>query len=223
MNKQARPRLTEHGLEPVPGLPEALPSGEVLLWQGAPVWSEIAQRVFLVRWVGGYFVALVLWELMNGTLQGGMAADVIGPAMLLMLVGAVAIGILALLAKIVARTSVYSITSRRLVMRVGVALPITINIPFVALAGASLRNRKDGAGDIILELLPSHRISWIALWPHCGGWSFGHPKPMLRGIANAAAVAEILGNAVATSTGVGMSRSALGAESTMPHTEAAMA
>jgi hypothetical protein len=152
-----------------------------------------------------------------------MAADVIGPAMLLMLVGAVAIGILALLAKIVARTSVYSITSRRLVMRVGVALPITINIPFVALAGASLRNRKDGAGDIILELLPSHRISWIALWPHCGGWSFGRPKPMLRGIANAAAVAEILGNAVATSTGVGMSRSALGAESTMPHTEAAMA
>jgi len=122
---------------------------------------------------------------MNGTLQGGMAADVIGPAMLLMLVGAVAIGILALLAKIVARTSVYSITSRRLVMRVGVALPITINIPFVALAGASLRNRKDGAGDIILELLPSHRISWIALWPHCGGWSFGRPKPMLRGIANA--------------------------------------
>jgi hypothetical protein len=108
-------------------------------------------------------------------------------------------------------------------MRVGVALPITINIPFVALAGASLRNRKDGAGDIILELLPSHRISWIALWPHCGGWSFGRPKPMLRGIANAAAVAEILGNAVATSTGVGMSRSALGAESTMPHTEAAMA
>ena len=94
---------------------------------------------------------------------------------------------------------------------------------FVALAGASLRNRKDGAGDIILELLPSHRISWIALWPHCGGWSFGRPKPMLRGIANAAAVAEILGNAVATSTGVGMSRSALGAESTMPHTEAAMA
>jgi hypothetical protein len=46
---------------------------------------------------------------------------------------------------------------------------------------------------------------------------------MLRGIANAAAVAEILGNAVATSTGVGMSRSALGAESTMPHPEAAMA
>ena len=129
---QARPRLTEHGLEPVPGLPEALPSGEVLLWQGAPLWSEIAQRVFLVRWVGGYFVALFLWELMDGTLQGGMAADVIGPAMLLMLVGAVAIGILALLAKIVARTSVYSITSRRLVMRVGVALPITINIPFVA-------------------------------------------------------------------------------------------
>ena len=213
----ARPRLTEHGLEPVPGLPEALPAGEVLLWQGAPEWSEIAQRVFMMRWVGGYFVALTLWEIMNVTLQGGVATDVIGPVMLLVLAGAVAVGILALLA------SIYSITSRRLVMRVGVALPITINIPFVALAGASLRNRKDGAGDIVLELLPSHRISWIALWPHCGGWSFGRPKPMLRGIANAAEVAEILGNAVANTTGLGISRTALGVESAMPQAEAAMA
>lgn len=219
----ARPRLTEHGLEPVPGLPEALPAGEVLLWQGAPEWSEIAQRVFMMRWVGGYFVALALWEILNVTLQGGVAVEVIVPVMLLVLAGAVAIGILALLAKIVARTSVYSITSRRLVMRVGVALPITINIPFVALAGASLRNRKDGAGDIVLELLPSHRISWIALWPHCGGWSFGRPKPMLRGIANAAEVAEILGNAVVSTTGVGISRAALGVESAMPQAEAAMA
>ena len=78
---QARPRLTEHGLEPVPGLPEALPSGEVLLWQGAPLWSEIAQRVFLVRWVGGYFVALFLWELMDGTLQGGIAGPITSAAM----------------------------------------------------------------------------------------------------------------------------------------------
>ena len=223
MKMQARPRLTEHGLEPVPGLPEALPSGEVLLWQGAPLWSEIVQRVFMVRWVGGYFVALALWEIMNGTLQDRVATDVIGPAVLLALVGAVAIGILALLAKIIARTSVYSITSRRLVIRVGVALPITINIPFVALAGASLRNRKDGAGDIVLELLPTHRISWIALWPHCGGWSFGRPKPILRGIANAAEVAAILGNAVAGSGGVGINRSALGVEPAMPQAEAAMA
>ena len=223
MTKPARPRLTEHGLEPVPGLPEALPSGEVLLWQGAPAWAEIAQRVFLVRWVFGYFVVLALWEVLSIAMRGGTMVAAFGAAALLLLVGVVAIGILALLAKVVARSSVYSITSRRLVLRVGVALPITINIPFVAIAGADLRNRKDGHGDIVLELLPSHRVSWIALWPHCGGWSFGRPKPMLRGVANVAEVAEILGSAVAATSGAGISRSVAGPEAQMPGGATAMA
>lgn len=223
MSKPVRPRLTEHGLEPVPGLPEALPPGEVLLWQGAPAWAEIAQRVFLVRWVFGYFAILAFWEMLSTTMQGGTVVAAFGAAALLFLVGMVAIGILTLLAKIVARSSVYSITSRRLVLRVGVALPITINIPFVAIAGADLRNRKDGHGDIVLELLPSHRVSWIALWPHCGGWSFGRPKPMLRGVANAAEVAKILGEAVAATSGVGISRSVAEPVAEMPSGATAMA
>jgi hypothetical protein len=207
----------------VRGLPEALPPGEVLLWQGAPTWAEVAQRVFLVRWVVGYFLILALWEILSAAMQGGEVVAAFGAAAVILLGGGVAIGILALLAKVVARSSVYSITSRRLVLRVGVALPITINIPFVAIAGAYLRNRKDGHGDIVLELLPSHRISWIALWPHCGGWSFGRPKPMLRGVANASEVARILGNAVAATSGAGISRSVSGPEAAMPSGATAMA
>jgi hypothetical protein len=147
----------------------------------------------------------------------------IGSAAILMLVGSVAIGILALLAKVTAKTSVYSITSRRLVLRVGVALPITINIPFAAIAGANLRNRKDGHGDIVMELLPSHRISWIALWPHCAGWSVGRPRPMLRGVANAAGVARILGEAVANTGGAAISRGQNAPEAEMPGGATAMA
>jgi hypothetical protein len=176
-----------------------------------------------VRWVVGYFLILALWEILSAAMQGGEVVAAFGAAAVILLGGGVAIGILALLAKVVARSSVYSITSRRLVLRVGVALPITINIPFVAIAGAYLRNRKDGHGDIVLELLPSHRISWIALWPHCGGWSFGRPKPMLRGVANASEVARILGNAVAATSGAGISRSVSGPEAAMPSGATAMA
>ena len=223
MKKQAPARLTEHGLEPIPGLPEALPEGEVLLWQGAPAWTEIAQRVFLIRWVMGYFLLLAGWDLLSASLQGGSMVAAIGGAAVLLLVGSVGIGILALLAMAVARTSVYSITSRRLVLRVGVALPITINIPFAAIAGAALRNRKDGHGDIVMELLPSHRISWIALWPHCAGWSFGRPKPMLRGVANAASVAKILGEAVANMGGAAIRHGQNAPQAEMPNGATAMA
>jgi len=223
VKKQAPARLTEHGLEPIPGLPEALPEGEVLLWQGAPAWTEIAQRVFLIRWVMGYFLLLAGWDLLSASLQGGSMVTAIGAAAVLLLVGSIGIGILALLAMAVARTSVYSITSRRLVLRVGVALPITINIPFAAIAGAALRNRKDGHGDIVMELLPSHRISWIALWPHCAGWSFGRPKPMLRGVANAASVARILGEAVANMGGAAIRHGQNAPQAEMPNGATAMA
>jgi len=223
MTRAAPTRLTEHGLEPIPGLPESLPAGEVLLWQGAPAWTEIAQRVFLIRWVMGYFVLLAGWDVLTTSLEGGSIATAIGSALVLLLVGSIAIGILALLAKVTAKTSVYSITSRRLVLRVGVALPITINIPFVAIAGAHLRNRKDGNGDIVLELLPSHRISWIALWPHCAGWSVGRPKPMLRGVEGAAKVAVILGEAVANSGVAAISRGQNVSDAQVPSGAAAMA
>jgi hypothetical protein len=179
--------------------------------------------VFLVRWVSGYFFILALWEVLSAAMQGGEFVAALGAAAVILLGGGVAIAILALLAKIVARSSVYSITSRRLVLRVGVALPITINIPFVAIAGAYLRNRKDSSGDIVLELLPSHRISWIALWPHCCGWSLGRPKPMLRGVANVAEVAKILGDAVAATSGAGIRRSVSGPEAAMPSGATAMA
>jgi hypothetical protein len=223
VKKQAPARLTEHGLEPIPGLPEALPEGEVLLWQGAPAWTEIAQRVFLIRWVMGYFLLLAGWDILSASLQGGSVVTAIGAAAVLLLGGSVGIGILALLAMAVARTSVDSITSRRLVLRVGVALPITINIPFAAIAGAALRNRKDGHGDIVMELLPSHRISWIALCPHCAGWSFGRPKPMLRGVANAASVARILGEAVANMGGAAIRHGQNAPQAEMPNGARAMA
>ena len=59
MTTPARPRLTEHGLEPVPGLQEAWPPGEALVWQGSPKRSEIVTRVFWMRWVFFYLVAMV--------------------------------------------------------------------------------------------------------------------------------------------------------------------
>ena len=223
VNRPAPSRLTEHGLEPIPGLPETLPAGEVLLWQGAPAWTEIAQRVFLIRWVMAYFLFLAGWDLLNAALQGTSMVTAIGSAATLMLVGSLAIAILVLLAKVTAKTSVYSITSRRLVLSVGVALPITINIPFAAIAGANLRNRKDGHGDIVMELLPSHRISWIALWPHCAGWSVGRPRPMLRGVVDAAGVARILGEAVASAGGATVSRGLNVPEAEMPRGATAMA
>jgi len=218
-----RPRLTEHGLEPVPGLPEPLPPGEILLWQGSPKWTAIAERVLLLRWVLAYFALLIGWEILSTVMTGAELLPALAAALLLFSGGMAAVAIIAIIAKFIATTSIYTITTKRIVLRVGVALPITINIPFAVIDGASLMQRKNGAGEIMLHLSPSHRISWIALWPHCCGWRLGRPKPTLRGIANVVAVSEILGSAVAGAAGGAVIRNTPSAEAAPPSSIAAMA
>ena len=53
--------LNEYETEPVRGLPERLPAGETILWQGAPRWGALARRAFHVRKIALYFAILLAW------------------------------------------------------------------------------------------------------------------------------------------------------------------
>ena len=52
------------------------------------------------------------------------------PALWLVLVGAGAIGLLTMFAALVARTTIYTITTKRVVIRFGIALPMTIQVSY---------------------------------------------------------------------------------------------
>ena len=109
-----------------------------------------------------------------------------------------AVGLIALFAWIVARTTSYTITSRRVVMRVGVAVPMTVNIPF---SPDRLRRppaqRRWHRGDIPLRVLAGRQLAYPLLWPHSRPWYITKVQPMLRAIPEAAVVAELLARAVA--------------------------
>ena len=187
--------MNEHDYEPVLGLPAPLPKGETILWQGAPKWQAFARHVLWVRWIGGYFIALMVW----GMAAPAPLADVATSVLRLGILALVAIGLLTLYAWLVARTTVYTITSRRVVMRFGIALPITIQIAYSTIEAAGLQTRADGAGDIALTLLPGQKVAYLVLWPHARPWKLAKAQPALRGIADAQAVAQILGRALAAS------------------------
>lgn len=193
-----RPAVTEHGFEPVPGLPERLPEGETLLWQGRPGWWGLARGALHVRGIAAYFVLLALWRGAGITSEGGGAHEAASGAATVLLIGALPVAFLLAYAWFSARGSVYSITNRRVVMRVGVALPVTINLPFALVESAALTRRADGSGDIVLRLAGPQRASWIAHWPHLRAWRFTRPEPMLRALPDAEAAAQILGRALAS-------------------------
>lgn len=193
--------MTGPRVRKIRGLPDALPEGERLLWQGAPTWRALCVRAFHVRLVAAYFGLLVAWRGLTGLADGASFETIVAGCASLALLAAGAIAILSLLAWLVARTTVYSITSRRVVLRCGIALSVDLNIPFRTVRAADINLSRDGSGDIALALPKGTRIAYLTLWPHARPWHFRAPQPMLRGIADAARVAELLARNLAAETG----------------------
>jgi len=195
--KQARPGIFEHENEPVPGLPEELPEGETILWQGAPGWGGIARRALHLRGIAMYFVLLGVLRGAAMAAEGASMADALQGGAIMLLVGAVPIGLLASFAVLSARTSLYTITNRRIVMRVGVALPMTINLPFALIANAGVKRHSDGTGDITVTLASPARVAWLAVWPHTRSFRVAKPEPTLRALADVNVAAQVLARALA--------------------------
>lgn len=178
------------------GLPGPLPAGEVVLWQGRPRAAAIARRALHERWALGYFLAVCLYTLGMG-LAEGRSAKAVATSLAILGLGALAILVLARgFAYLIERTTRYTITNRRVVMRIGVALPLTLNVPFAIIAAAGVRVDPDGTGDIPLTLGGNGRISYLHLWPHARPWRIRRPEPMLRGIPEAGEVAALLARAI---------------------------
>lgn len=188
--------MSEFEFEPVRGLPEELPPGERLLWQGSPTWNATVARVFHIRAVAIYFAAVLLIRLVAGWYAEQSLQTIVVSMLWLTLLGVATLAFLAWVARMVAKGTVYTVTTRRIVMRFGIVIPISINIPFVIVQSAALRSHADGTGDIPIRLNGNGRIAYPHLWPHARPWAVNHPEPMLRGIAGAQDAARILADAL---------------------------
>ncbi len=182
-------------VEPVAGLPEALPRGETILWQGRPDALALARSSLSLTWVAGYFAVLAFWRVASlaADLGWGAAAPYALPFLGM---GAVACGVLYIVARAQARATVYTVTTARVAMRIGAALTLTLNLPFARIAAADLGKGPGGTGTIALTPVEETRLSYAVLWPHVRPWHLRQPKPALRCIPEAETVARLLAEAV---------------------------
>lgn len=182
----------EHDGEFVPGLPAPLPPGERILWQGSPDVRVLARTVFHLRTVALYFGALVVLAV-GGLVVGAATALGVAATLIAALAG---LGLLYLLAWLTARTTIYTVTDRRVVMRFGIALSTCVNLPHRIVGTASALLRPDGSGDLALSLLGDGRMGWLHLWPHVRPWRVTSPEPSLRAIPDVARVGALLSDAL---------------------------
>jgi hypothetical protein len=191
----------EHDFEPVPGLPEPLPTGERMLWQGSPDVRGLALHAFHVRKVAIYFAAIGAIQFASSLADGLSPREALAGLATLAALAAVAIGVLATVARLAARSTLYTVTDRRVVMRVGIVLTMTFNIPFARISAAGLKRYADGTGDLPLTLAGTQSIGYAHLWPHARPWRLRRPEPMLRCVPDAARVGALLADAWSQATG----------------------
>ena len=175
------------------GFPGPLPAGETLLWQGAPDWRVLARTAMHVRGLALYFGALAIAAIVTGRFVGGLTVAGLGLVPL-----AIAYGY----AYAVSRATIYSITNRRVVLHIGLALPVTLNLPLSRVSAADLRTGPDGSGDLSLTLSGADRFAYVVLWPHARPWRFAPAQPTMRGLRDAAQPAQVLSRALGSSAPV---------------------
>ena len=156
---------------------------EKVLWKGRPALGLFARTAFHTRTLGLYFAALVIISLLSGSTNAAIVAAVLGVALL---------ALLYLLAWLSTRSTLYILTSERLIMRIGMAIETRINIPLKQIEAAHLRMRGKGHGDIAFELAGERLLGTVLLWPHMRPWHHTRPQPMLRAVPDAAGLARMI-------------------------------
>ncbi len=185
-------RGQEHEFEPQHGLPERLPPTEKLLWQGSPAPALVARRVFHLTGLALYFATMLTWRMVVLLDDGAEWSDALRGTLLLAVLSASALAFIAYLARLTATTTVYTITDKRVVLRIGIVLTVTYNLPLRSIDAAHLLPLGKGRGEIALALRGDTRIAYLNLWPHARPWQLARTQPMLRCLADAQPVADLL-------------------------------
>lgn len=191
-HRHTAPGQHEHEHEPQYGLPEALPADEKLLWQGSPVWTTLAVRRFHVRKLVVYFGVLLALRLASLWSEGQGLWPALQGTLPMLALATIGVGLVTLIAWFTARTTVYTLTDRRVVMRIGIVLTLSLNLPLRRLEAADLCLHSGATGDVSLRLLQPDHLAYLHLWPHARAWRLARPEPTLLCLDDAAAVSRQL-------------------------------
>ena len=186
----------DFAIEPVPGLPETPPEGEYILWQGRPATWPLLRAALAFWWVMGYFLFLGLWRFV-AVIDLMPLGQALGASIPFLILGALVGALLWLTAFVQARSTVYTVTNKRVAMRIGAALTITLNLPYTQIDRADLELCADGSGTIVFATRGETRFAYLVCWPHLRPWHIP-TKPAFRCIPEAERVAGLIGGAAKT-------------------------
>ncbi len=182
----------EHEFEAALGLPEVLPRNEYIVWQGRPDWQQLAVDAFHVRKIAVYFAVMVLWQAVNLLDSDTAAVDMLKQLGTSIGLASLALAVLSWSAYWSAQATMYTLTNKRIIMRIGIVLSLTFNLPLKKITACDLQLLKKSTGNIALGIATDSPIGWLNLWPHVRAWRVASPQPTLRCVPQAERLATTL-------------------------------
>jgi hypothetical protein len=173
-----------------------LAPGELVVWQGRPTLNGIVRDIFHIKAAGLYVAALLALDAYQAWAKNIPVGKALYNTVPLVLGLALATAIFAALAYLTYRTTHYTVTSRRVIMKFGMALPVTLSLPYGQIVGAAVEVDGDHTGKIALLLKADNRLPYLKLYPFARAWRLTRPEPMLRGVPQVAMVASLLTRAI---------------------------
>ncbi len=118
-----------------------------------------------MHWIVAYFVFLTIWRV--GVLSAPVPfTTALSHAIPFIVLPIFACVVIYIMATVQARSTVYTLTNKRAAMRIGAALTMTLNLPYIRIGNAAVKSRKDGSGTLNFEMIDHTRISYLMTWPH---------------------------------------------------------
>ena len=181
---------------------------EAIVWQGSPSWRLVARDVFHLRALAVYLVFLVGLDAYQAWAKAIPLAKALHDSVpLAVIIAALTVNVIGI-AWLTARNTRYTITTERVILAYGIALPATLSIPHGRIDKLELGLNSRHHGDIALGLKAGDHMPYLKLWPYARPWHLAHPQPMLRCVPQAAVVAGLATRALAATA---QGKSAIGA------------
>ena len=169
---------------------------EVSLWRGRPLYRRVAFDVLHARGIGAYFIGLLALDAYQAWAKRIPLWPAIHNSVPLVLIIALASGLLLGAAWLIMLTTRYEVTNHRVILKYGMALPATLSLPYGQIVQASVAVNGDHSGDIALVLKDGNHMAYFKLWPLARAWHLSHPEPMLRGVPRAGFIGSLLTRAI---------------------------
>lgn len=178
----------------------ALAPGEIAIWTGKPEWRRAACDALHLRGLTAYFGLLFVLDAYQAWMKAIPLEQAVHDSVPLAGITCLALAILVAISWLVSRSR-YTVTNRRVILRYGIAMPVTLSIPMSQIASTAIAMNADQTADIVLMLKEGNRMPYLKLWPHARPWVVKQPQPMLRGVAQGAVVAAMLSRALQAAEG----------------------